>query len=99
MIRERIYFILVSINLISLLNASHFYGGSINWKAVETFPNGSVSVQLEYKFYWRSDYRPVENYKCNDTKIANQFPIGDTSTVNCSVGLNSKVYFDGYSWL
>ncbi|CAF1091125.1 unnamed protein product [Brachionus calyciflorus] len=99
-----IYFILFSLSLIGVIKASHFYGGSINWKAVETFPNGSVSVQLEYKFYWRSDFDIVGNYRCNDTKIATQFPIGDASTVNCNVGctpnsfsLNSKVYCDGYS--
>ncbi|RNA31227.1 integrin beta A [Brachionus plicatilis] len=97
------FLILISLGIfLGSGNCTHFYGGSITWKAMDPNRINDVGALIQWRFFWRSTFSA--NHFCNDTKIVNGDLIGDSGFINCEVGcspttfrIDSKVTCSDYS--
>ncbi|RNA15393.1 integrin beta A, partial [Brachionus plicatilis] len=95
--------ILVTLSMLNTFGyCSHFYGGSISWKATNPDAISNIDVLIQWRFFWRSTMSA--NHRCDDTKILNGNLIGDTGAINCVTGctpttfnIDSKVICSDYS--
>ncbi|RNA31229.1 integrin beta A, partial [Brachionus plicatilis] len=95
-------FLILLALLISLGDCSHFYGGSITWKATNPNAISNIDVLIQWRFFWRSS--TSASHRCDDTKILNGNLIGDNGAINCvtgctptTFGIDSKVICSDYS--
>ncbi|CAF0820431.1 unnamed protein product [Adineta ricciae] len=66
----------------SLINGSHFRGGTMSWRPVSKTPLGNmVTIQIRQRWSWR-----LSAVACNQAIIAQQYPIGDPSVLYCTSG-------------
>ncbi|CAF5014992.1 unnamed protein product, partial [Rotaria sp. Silwood1] len=68
--------------LIPLVETSHFRGGTITWRPLNTTPSGSsVDIQIRQRYSWNR-----ASVFCDDTYIASLTQIGDNTSVSCVSG-------------
>ncbi|UJR12973.1 hypothetical protein I4U23_017148 [Adineta vaga] len=70
---------------ISIINTSHFFGGTITWRPSNNIPSGStVSLIVRKRWSWRRDYySPM----CSSDTISAQSPMmGDFTSLSCLSG-------------
>ncbi|CAF0865427.1 unnamed protein product, partial [Brachionus calyciflorus] len=104
MFSNKIFNLILLLNFISLILTGHFYSGSITWKVVNSNPDDTIDILLDYKTYWRSDPNVRGTERCTDAKISNKSLIGENEKIGCDVGcepltfsISSKVYCNSYS--
>ncbi|CAF1019000.1 unnamed protein product, partial [Brachionus calyciflorus] len=90
MLKIKLIFLFLKLTLIKIISSSHFYGGSITWKYLNSYSNGTQDVNLIYKFYWKTTTGP--GHSCDDTKITSQYLIGDNTFINCNVGCSPNSF-------
>jgi len=87
--------------LTNFIVCSHFRGGLVTWKPVNSsveFPVDTVEVLITARFYWRIDYS-AETY-CDENSIKNKKLIGDYGNFYSSDGVwnfDTLVYCTDYS--
>ncbi|CAF1012640.1 unnamed protein product [Rotaria sp. Silwood1] len=88
--------------LIPLVETSHFRGGTITWRLLNTTPSGSsVDIQIRQRYSWNR-----ASVFCDDTYIASLTQIGDNTSISCVSGtcstwnsnlIYTKTYCTDYS--
>ena len=75
----------------SCVQSAHFYGGSITWKPLNTTSviGSTIDVMFTQSYQWK---RSVSGSFCNDTYIANRFPLvpSSASSLVCVTGTISQ---------
>ncbi|CAF1647444.1 unnamed protein product, partial [Adineta ricciae] len=83
----RNFFIIIFILEFSVVDPSHFYGGTITARPENVSQTtGTVQLIVRERWSWRKSYYPVAS-RCTNAIIAAQTPmIGDGSAVACVSG-------------
>ncbi|CAF1317920.1 unnamed protein product [Rotaria sp. Silwood1] len=96
------FHIILILVLIPFVENTHFRGGTITWRPLNTTPSGAtVQMQIRQRYSWNR-----ASVFCNDTYIASLTQIGDNTSVSCVSGtcstwnsnlIYTKTYCTDYS--
>ncbi|CAF1439557.1 unnamed protein product [Adineta steineri] len=76
-----------------LIDGSHFRGGIISWRPLNSIPTGSTAqILIHQRYFWNRQWVSFPNPNCTEATVAAQTPIPVNSYMTCLGNCSSSNY-------